>query len=130
MKNKRLLAALAILCVLAAVMAAVWQFSKPAGKDGNKAFTVEVIHGDGTTATFECQSDLEFLGEYLLEADLIEGTEGAYGLFVDTVNGETAVYADNAAWWQLSCNGEASQVGVDSVPIQHGFTYTWTYTIG
>jgi len=130
MKNKRLFAALAILCVLAAVMAAVWQLNTPAGKNGVKAFTVEVIHGDGSTATFECESDLEFLGEYLLEVNLIEGTEGAYGLFVDTVNGEIAVYADNSAWWQLFCNGEVSQVGVDNVPIQDGSTYTWSYTIG
>ena len=130
MNNKRLLAAVAALCLLAAVMAAVWQFNKPTGKDGLKTFTVEVLHSDGSTAVFECKSDLEFLGEYLLQEHLIEGTEGAYGLYVDTVNGETAVYADNSAWWQLSCNGEASSVGVDSVPIQHGFTYTWTYTIG
>ena len=130
MKNKRLFAALVILCVLSGVMAAVWQMSKPAVEEGLKSFRVEVVHSDGTTATFSCESDEEFLGAYLVKEGLIAGTEGAYGLFVETVDGETVNFAENASWWQLFCNGESSGAGADSIPIQDGSTYTWSYTIG
>ena len=72
----------------------------------------------------------EYLGPLLVNEGLISGTEGAYGLYVDTVDRETADYSVDNSWWKLSGNGEDSQVGVDEVVIHDGDQYTWTYTAG
>ena len=130
MKNKRLLAALAALCLLAAVMAAVWHSLKPTGQEGLKHFTVEVVHSDKRVNTFPCESTEEFLGAYLVAEGIISGSEGPYGLYVDTADGERAVYEESGAFWILSINGESAQVGADSTPIEDGALYTWTYTTG
>lgn len=132
MKKKQIgvLAGLALFCVLAAMMAAVWKTSLLPPQAGDKEITVEVIHSDGSQMDFTYETDLEYLGELLEKEGLISGTESEYGLFVDTVDGETADYAVDGGWWQLACNGEASQTGADSVVLRDGDVYTWTYTIG
>ena len=129
MKKRHLIAAVALFCALAAAMAAVWHAYRPVGQEGNKSFTVEVCHSDESVTAISCQSSEEFLGAYLLSEGIISGCEGPYGLYVDTVDGERAVYEEDGAWWSLSCDGESSQLGVDSVPIQDGSTYTWSYTV-
>lgn len=118
-----------LFCVLATVMLAIWRTSLPAPETGSKTITVEVIHGDGTQVDFTYQTELEYLGELLSEQGLISGSEGPYGLFVDTVDGETVNYDLNKSWWKLSCDGEDAQTGADAVVIQNGSVYTWTYTI-
>ena len=127
--NKKLLLALTSLCLLMAVMLDIWQATKPVGTDDLKSITVEVCHKDSTTHTFPYETEEEYLGPLLLEDGLISGTMGAYGLFVDTVDGETADYAVDGGWWQLTCNGEAAQTGADLVVLEDGALYRWTYTI-
>ena len=117
-----------LFCLLAILLAAVWHSSRPAPASGEKHISVEVLHGDGSTAEFSYDTNEEYLGPLLLEEGLISGSEGAYGLYVETVDGETADYGADGSWWKLSCNGEDSQVGVDTVVIQDGDQYAWTYT--
>jgi len=131
MKDKKHLAvAAAVFCVFAILMGTIWMKSRPSAQSGMKQVAVEVIHKDGTEKKFEYQTDLEYLGELLLEEGLISGTTGAYGLFVKTVDGETADYAEDQGWWRLDCNGEQAQTGADSMVLQDGDVYTWVYTIG
>ena len=129
MKQKKYLIALAALCLIVAVMWAVWNFTRPNSNTELKQITVEVCHKDETCNTFTYETDAEYLGEFLLEEGLISGTEGAYGLFVDTVDGESADYSVDGGWWQLLCNGESSATGADAVVLEDGSLYTWLYTI-
>ena len=130
MKQKRLLiAGTTLFCALALLMTAIWYFNRPETESGSKHITVEVVHGDGTDAEFTYQTDMEYLGELLQTEGLISGTDSAYGLYVDTVDGETADYPVNCSWWHLACDGEEAQTGADSVVLHDGATYTWTYTI-
>lgn len=128
MEKKRIAAALAALCLLAAGMYALWRVSRPAAEDGEKRVSVQVNHSDGTQAEFTYQTDQAYLGPLLEEEGLISGTEGAYGLFVDTVDGETADYDADGGWWQLTCNGEPAQTGADQVALEDGGVYVWSYT--
>ena len=131
MKQKKLLAVgVVFFCVLAAMMGLIWHTSRPAAETGDKRVTVEVIHSDGSEKSFTYQTDLEYLGELLASEGLISGSEGEYGLFVDTVNGEKADYSIDSGWWQLTCNGEDAQTGADGVVLHDGDIYTWTYMIG
>lgn len=95
--------------------------------DGEKHITVEVTHSDGSSQSFTYHTDAEYLGEVLTEEGLISGTESAYGLFVDTVDGETAANGD---WWYLLYNGEEAPSGVDTLPVQDGDAFAWEYTVG
>lgn len=129
-KQHKIILAVVAFCVVVAALFAVWKLTRPEPQAGSKQVTVEVVHSDGETAEFTYQTDLEYLGELLQQEGLISGTESEYGLFVDTVDGEVADYSVDGSYWWLSCNGEDSQVGVDSVVIQDGDVYTWTYTTG
>ena len=131
MKHRRfLVAGAALFCLLAVVMGVIWRHSCPETEIGEKHIIVEVIHKDKTEKVFEYQTDHAYLGELLLETDLITGTNGEYGLFVEAVDGETADYSVDQGWWQLSCNGERAQTGADSIVLHNGDRYTWTYMVG
>lgn len=129
MKKKQVFA-LGGLLLAVAVMLGVWFATREDPQEGVKHITVDVVHGNGTTNSFTYDTDEEYLGALLQDKGLIQGEESQYGLFVKTVDGETADYAVNQSWWQLSCNGESSQLGADQVVITDGSVYTWTYTIG
>lgn len=129
MKKKRsAIFGVACFCVLALVLAAVWQMNRPDTDGGTKHIKVEVVHGDGNTAEFEYDTDQEYLGKVLQENGLISGSEGEYGLFVDTVDGETAD-SHGGAWWRLTCNGTEAETGADSVALHDGDEFCWIYTV-
>ena len=133
MEKKKKLGAIAgmmLFFALAVILNLVWHAARPQTVEGQKHITVEVIHGNSSTANFAYDTDEEYLGAVLQNEGLISGTEGAYGLFVETVDGETADYSVDGGWWKLICNGEDSQLGVDSVPVRDGDQYTWAYTTG
>ena len=129
-KHSRPILGLIGFLLLFAVLLGVWHFSRPEVQDGEKIITVEVVHKDGSEKSFDFQTDHEYLGAFLLEINLISGSEGEFGIFVDTVDGETADYAVDSGWWQLLCDGEAAQTGADSIVLEDGAVYTWVYTIG
>lgn len=112
-KKKVLGIPLVICCVLAAIL--YFQF-RPTPVTGEKEITVQVVHGDQSEKSFVYNTDAEYLGEVLLDASLIDGTEGPYGLFVTTVDGETADESKQE-WWCISKDGEMTQTSIDTTPI-------------
>lgn len=124
------IAAAAAFCARAFGLWRVWQSSLPETAEGEKTVTVEVTHGDGSTAEFTYQTDLEYLGELLAQEGLISGTPGDYGLFVETVDGETVDYARDQSWWRLTQNGQDVTTGADAVVLRDGDRYGWFYTSG
>ena len=112
-KKKVLGIALVICCVLAAIL--YFQF-RPTPVAGEKEISVLVVHGDQSEKSFVYETDAEYLGEVLLDAALIDGTEGHYGLFVTTVDGETADESKQE-WWCISKGGEMTQTSIDTTPI-------------
>lgn len=80
---------------------------------------------DGANETdFEIHTDKKTVGEALLELELIEGEEGPYGLYVNAVNGVTADWDTEKAYWSLLIDGEYAVTGVDMTDIVPGTTYT------
>lgn len=130
-KNKKILAGTA---AAAAAIALIWavQAQKPAEKQSGqeRKIKVEVVHQDGSTSSREYTTQDELLGELLSKEGLISGEEGSFGLFVTEVDGETVDYEKDGSWWKLSVDGEDAQTGVDSVPVEDGAVYTWTYMTG
>ena len=89
-KNNKGVIALIIVLVLAAAALVIWQTNKPETQQGGKEITVNVDHLNGDDTTFTIHTDEEYLRGALEQEDLIEGTESEYGLYVLTVDGETA----------------------------------------
>ena len=91
--------------------------------------TVKVIHGDGSEKEFPISTTAENLGDALVEEGLVEGEESSYGLFITTVDGETADDS-NQEWWCLTKGGEMWNYGADSTEISDGDTFELTLTVG
>lgn len=130
MEKKRGVTALLLVCVLALAMFGVWKSRQTEPVEGMKTVTVEVTHSDGNEKTFTYETEEEYLGALLEDKGLISGTESAYGLFVDTVDGEKADYDRDGAWWRLTCQGNDAETGADAVLLEDGGVYGWVYTTG
>ena len=131
-KNKKAIVAVAILRVL--VIGAIIAFyvlkPKPAEvPDGTITIVAEVTHKDGSSKEFTIQTDAANLRAALEQENLIQGDESEYGLYVKTVDGETA---DDAAqeWWCFTRGGEMLMTGVDDTEISDGDHYEIVLTVG
>lgn len=90
-------------------------------------FTVTNAAGESTTVTLEV-TDGEKLSDALAEAGIISEEEAKAG-FVTTVNGETADWDKDKAWWCLTDGtGEMTSVGVGDIELHDGDSYAFTYT--
>ena len=90
-----------------------------------KNFTFIVVDKDGKETSFSVSTDKSTVGDALLAEGLIEGEEGAYGLYVKKVNGILADYDVDQTYWAFYINGEYAMSGVDSTPIEEGATYSF-----
>lgn len=88
-----------------------------------------VTGADGESQTFDLEvPDGEKLSDALAEAGIISADEAAAG-FVTTVNGETADWDKDSAWWCLTdASGEMTAVGVADIELHDGDRYAFTYT--
>lgn len=90
-------------------------------------FTVTNAEGESQTFTLEV-TDGEKLGDALVEAGLISQEEADAG-FVTTVNGETADWDKDKAWWCLNdASSEMTSVGVADIELHDGDSYAFVYT--
>lgn len=93
--------------------------------EGEKEFSLTVTDKDGTKTQFEIHTDKETVGDALTDLGVIEGEDSEYGLYVKTVNGVTADYETDGAYWAFYINGEYAQTGVDATPIAEGEEYSF-----
>lgn len=130
MKNsKKTLLGLLIFVVVVASMLLLYNQFRPKPVEGAKKITVEVIQEDGSSKSFDIQTNAEYLRGALEEENLISGTESKNGLFVTTVNGRTADDSKQE-WWCFTLNGELLTTSVDATPIKDGDHYEITLTVG
>lgn len=102
---------------------------KETGGGEEKSFTLQVIHGDGSRMETTVDTEKDTVGEALLDAGLIDGDQGPYGLYVTTVDKETADETQEE-WWCLTKGGGSVNTGVDSTPVEDGATYELTLKTG
>ena len=131
MKNKKKLLGLGALIILIAVFAIIYGRFSEKPVEGSKAVTIEVINSKEESTVYEVQTDAEYLQQAMDEAEGLEysGTEGDFGLMIDTVNGETAVYETDAAYWGFFVNGEYCNYGISEQPVEDGDAFQIVYTV-
>ena len=122
---KKKVAALVLLAVLLLGGLFGSRLFSPTAAAGEKSVTVTVEHLNGETAEFAFVTSAEFLRAALEEQQLAAGEEREYGLWITTVDGETA---DEAAqqWWGYTVNGETAAYGVESQVVTDGDAYVFT----
>lgn len=95
-------------------------------EDGEeKAFTFICVHADGSEKSYEITTEKEMLGDALIEEGIIAGENGAYGLYVTTVDGEYHKWEDDGKYWALYIGDAYASTGVDTTKITDGATYTF-----
>lgn len=129
MKNKKLILAVVALVAVAAIFLGVYFATRPETTQGAKTYTVTVVHGDGTSKDFTYHTDEEYLGAALVAEGLIAGYESEYGLTVETVDDETASWAENQSYWALYIGEEYAMTGVSTTPVNDGDSFKWVYTV-
>lgn len=145
--NKKKILGVSLLVVLIAVLAIVsYVFTnKPEEQKKNestkteetsddvaanlKEVIIEVIDSKGESKKYQLNTDAETLREAMDEAEGLEysGTEGQYGIMVDTVNGETADFAKDGAYWSFYVNGEYCMSGIDTQAVNDGDKFQIKY---
>ena len=128
MKNKKLVLATVAIVALIAIMAGIWYFTRPEPQEGSKAITVFVTHKNGETKEFKYRTDEEYLDKALLAKELITGSEGQYGLTVESVDGEAADWNTDSAYWAIYIGDEYATTGISEIVVLDGAVYKFVYT--
>ena len=132
MNKKKVILGSGLLVVLIVAMTLIWTNFREKPVEGSKAITIEVVDSKGESEVYELKTDAEYLQQAMDEAKedglTYEGEDGQYGLMVTTVNGEKAVYEENAAYWSFYVNEEYCNYGIAEQPVEDGDTFEIVYT--
>ena len=130
MKNKKVIIILvAALVVLAAAMGIVWKVTRPETEVGQKSITVTIVSSDAKEKDYQIKTDSEYLADALHEKKLVTDEEYKSGYYT-VVDGVTADYNADKAWWCVTKDGEMTTVGMNEQTISDGDKFEITYTIG
>ena len=129
MKHKGTLIAAVALVLVCILAGGLYLKFKPQTQKGEKEITILVVHGDQTEKKFQYNTDAEYLVEVLKENELVDGEEGEYGLFIQTVDGETADEAKQQ-WWCITKGGEQVNTSADQTPVADGEQFELTLKEG
>ena len=92
--------------------------------------TVDVVGSDGKTTSFTIKTNAETLRGALDQEKLVQGEEGPYGLYIKTVNGETADFDTDGAYWAVYEGDQMAMAGVEGIKLTNGGNYKLVYTKG
>lgn len=127
MKNKKLIIALTALAAVIAVLIGVYAATRPEAVEGDKHVTIVIVHSDGTEKTLEYDTDAEYLADLLLEKELVTGYESEYGLTISSVDGETADWETDGAYWSLYEGEEYAVTSASGIVLTDGGIYKLVY---
>ena len=110
------------------LMAVLYAAFNPGTARGDKAYTLKVTGPDGSTTEYKAVTGSEYLKsalDELAEAQdfSYDGKEGDPGFMIETVNGVTANYRRDHAYWAIYDNGKYASRGVSTLPVRDSHTY-------
>lgn len=128
-KKKIIIGLVALVAVVVAFIAIYFIFrEKPV--EGSKEIVIKVVDSDEKVTTYELKTDAKYLKEAMDETEGLtySGTEGDFGMMVDTVNGVRADYTLDGAYWSFLINDEYCNYGISEQPIEDGDVCSIVYT--
>lgn len=133
-QNKKVILGVVAFLAVAVILGAVYFFTRPETSKGAKNVSITVVSEEGKKTEYKIDTDAEYLQEAMDDAKeeglTYSGTEGEYGLMVDTVNGEKAVFEEGGAYWAFTVDGEFCNYGIAEQPVADGDEFEIIYTIG
>lgn len=129
MQNKKWIFAILALVLVVAALAGIYFATRPNTTDGAKTITVTVVHKDKTEEVKTYHTDEEYLGPVLVAEGLIPEGNIQSGMF-DTVDGETAVWAEDEGWWAVYQGDAMAVIGINELVIADGDAFRLVYTNG
>ena len=132
-QTKIIISVVAVLAVIA-ILAGVYFALAPKAQQGSKSVTVEVVDDKGDTKPYTVKTDAEYLSQVMDELTAAgdfsyEGTNGEYGLYITAINGVTADYDADGAYWSILVNDEYGMFGADSQPVADGDDFKFVYEV-
>lgn len=129
-KNIKIILGVIALVAAVVLFAVVYLIFSPKPVSGSKSITINVVDDKQETTAYQLNTDAEFLRQAMEEAEglTFSGAESQYGLMIDTVNGLVADYNTNGAYWSFTVNGEYSNLGIDTQPVNDGDKFDIVYT--
>lgn len=128
--NKKLIIGVIVMALLIAMFAVLFFLFRPKAVQGAKTITIEVVDDNAASTLYTTHTDAEYLRQAMEETDGLEfsGTEGEFGLMVETVNGVTADYNADQSYWGFYVNGEYCNLGIDTQLVTDGDAFRIVYT--
>ena len=128
MKNKKMMILSLVLVILIAVMAGISVVAKQAPEEGAKHIRIVIVHKDGTEKNLEIATDAQYLADVLLAQELVTGYASAeYGYTIESVDGETADWSVDGAYWALYEGDEYATASAAGIVLQDGGVYKLIY---
>ena len=125
MKNKKIVLALVL---VVAAMVGIYVSTRPEAEAGSKNVTVVIVHKDGTQKELNYTTDQENLAALLLEMELVPGYESEeFGFTIESVDGVTADWAVDSAYWALYEGEEYATTGASGILLTDGGVYKLVY---
>lgn len=130
MNKKSLIFAVIALAVVVAVLLGVYIATRPETSAGEKQIMIRVVHSDGTHKDYHIVTDEEYVGRAIVAEGIAKDNQDQYGLYLEELDGERAVWAENGAYWAFYVGEEYATAGLDETPITDGAVYKLVYTVG
>ena len=128
MKNKKIIFAAIALVAVIALMAGLYAFTRPEAQEGSKQVTIQIVHKDGTEKNLEYGTDHGYLADLLLEKELVTGyASEEYGFTIESVDGVTADWAADGAYWALYEGEEYATTSAAGIMLTDGGVYKLVY---
>lgn len=128
MKNKKLILMAVALVAVIAILAGISALAKPEAVEGSKQVTILIVHKDGQEKKLEYGTDLEYLADLLLEKELVTGyASEEYGFTIESVDGVTADWAKDNAYWALYEGEEYANTSAAGIVLTDGGVYKLIY---
>lgn len=129
--NKKVVIGIIALVAVVAILAAVYFVFVTKPVAGSKDITIEVVNKEQQSTSYELSTTAEFLRQAMEETEglTFSGAESEYGMMVDTVNGETADYNADGAYWSFYVNDTYCNYGIDTQPVLDGDKFSIKYEI-
>ena len=133
-QNKKVILGVVAFIAVGVILGAVYYFTRPETSKGAKEVEITVVSKEGEKTEYQINTDAEYLQQAMDEAKeeglTYSGTDGDYGLMVDTVNDEKAVFEEDGAYWGFFVNGEYCNYGIAEQPVADGDEFEIVYTVG
>ncbi len=129
--NKKIVFGVIALVAILALMAGIYLGFKPKTVEGAKSITIEVIDNNQEMTSYKVQTDSLYLRQVMEETEglTFTGTEGDYGIMIESVNGVTADFNKDGAYWSFYVNGGYCTYGIDTQPVEDGDVFQIKYEV-